>query len=117
MSFSLSGRVYKIGEFQKVTDSFAVQKFRIETEEQFPQKIEFQAVNDRCNLLQDIRIGDAVTIHFDIRGRDWAKEGREGNMTTLNVWKVEKQGSEQPAPTAQSAPQAAPVDDDDSLPF
>ncbi len=114
--FKLSGRIYKIGEVQKMTDSFSVQKFRIETDDQYPQKIEFQAVNDRCIILEPYRIGDLITVHFDVRGRDWSKGDREGNATNLNAWKIERVGGEQPA-TQQSAPQAAPapVDDTDDV--
>lgn len=108
MSFQLSGRIYKIGEFRRVTDSFAVQDFRIETEDQYPQKIQLQAVNDRSDLLKDLKIGDLVTVHFDIRGRDWAKGDKEGNATNLNVWKIEKAGGEQPAQQPQQAAPAAP---------
>jgi single-strand DNA-binding protein len=110
--FKLSGRIYKIGEVQKVTDSFSVQKFRIETDDQYPQKIEFQAVNDRCVILEPYKIGDLITVHFDVRGRDWSKGDREGNATNLNAWKIERVGDQSVAPTAmtaQSAPQAAPA--------
>jgi hypothetical protein len=111
--FKISGRLYKIGELQRVTESFSVQKFRIETDDQYPQKIEFQAVNDRCTILDPYKIDDLITVHFDVRGRDWSKGDREGNATNLNAWKIEREGGEQPAPQ-QSAPQAAPapVDDD-----
>jgi hypothetical protein len=112
--FKISGRLYKIGEVQKVTDSFSVQKFRIETDDQYPQKIEFQAVNDRCVIIEPYRIGDLITVHFDVRGRDWSKGDREGNATNLNAWKIERVGGEQPAQQAQSAPQAAPAPIDDS---
>jgi hypothetical protein len=119
--FKLSGRIYKIGEVQKVTDSFSVQKFRIETDDQYPQKIEFQAVNDRCIILEPYKIGDLVTVHFDVRGRDWSKGDREGNATNLNAWKIERVGGDQSgaantmtAPQAPPAPQAAPAPIDDS---
>ena len=108
--FKISGRLYKIGEVQKVTDSFSVQKFRIETDDQYPQKIEFQAVNDRCVILEPYKIGDLVTVHFDVRGRDWSKGDREGNATNLNAWKIERVGDQSGnanTMTAPAAPQAA----------
>lgn len=117
--FKQIGRIYKIGDFRKVSDSFSVQDFRIETDGQYPQKISFQLTQDRVTLIDAYRIGDLVTVHFDIRGRDWSKDGKEGNMTTLNAWKIDRVGGEQPQPTAApSAPQAAPApakDDADDI--
>ncbi len=127
--FKQTGRVYKIGEAKQISANFTVREFRIETEAQYSQKISFQLVNDREAIIDKFAIGDLVEVSFDVRGRDWSKDGKEGNMTTLNAWRIEKVGSEQPQPTAApSAPQAAPAPvaddstgaifgDPDDLPF
>ena len=135
-TFKQTGRIYKIGEAKQISANFTVREFRIETESQYSQKISFQLVNDRETIIDKFAIGDLVEVSFDVRGRDWSKEGKEGNMTTLNAWRIEKVGGEQPTaatenytvygtPPAPSAPQAAPVDDSaaaifgdpDDLPF
>ena len=118
-TFKQTGRIYKIGDFRKVSDSFSVQDFRIETDGQYPQKISFQLTQDRVTLIDAYRIGDLVTVYFDLRGKDYtAANGEVRNATNLNAWKIERVGGEQPTPQAQSAPQAAPApvaDDDDDI--
>jgi single-strand DNA-binding protein len=117
-TFKQTGRIYKIGDFRKVSDSFSVQDFRIETDGQYPQKISFQLTQDRVTLIDAYRIGDLVTVHFDLRGKDYTdKNGESRNATNLNAWKIERVGDQSVAPTvmtAQSTPQAtpAPVADD-----
>jgi len=116
-TFKQTGRIYKIGDFRKVSDSFSVQDFRIETDGQYPQRISFQLTQDRVTLIDAYRIGDLVTVHFDLRGKDYTKDGEARNITNLNAWKIERIGGEQPAPQ-QSAPQAAPApaaDDTDDI--
>jgi single-strand DNA-binding protein len=112
-TFKQTGRIYKIGDFRKVSDSFSVQDFRIETDGQYPQKISFQLTQDRVTLIDAYRIGDLVTVHFDLRGKDYTdKNGESRNATNLNAWKIERVGDQSVAPTAmtaQSAPQAAPA--------
>jgi len=112
-TFKQTGRIYKIGDFRKVSDSFSVQDFRIETDGQYPQKISFQLTQDRVTLIDAYRIGDLVTVHFDLRGKDYTdKNGESRNATNLNAWKIERVGDQSVAPTAmtaQSTPQAAPA--------
>lgn len=82
------------------TDSFRSRNFVIETEGQYPQFVQFQLVQDRCGIVDSHRIGDLVTVHFDIRGKRW----NEKYITSLNAWKIEGPGT--PPPTRMPAPDA-----------
>ncbi len=107
---------------------FATRNFVLEIEGQYPQQVQFQAMQDKCDLLDMHTVGGQATVHFDLRGRAWINDkGETKYFTTLNAWRIERHGSEQPAQPAQSAPQAAPApiddsaqalfDEGDSLPF
>lgn len=88
----LEGKVYKVGQPQKITETFSKREFVIETsDERYPQKIMFEMHNDRGDILDHVEAGRMVRVKFDIRGREWAD--RENNrlrfFNTLAAWAVE----------------------------
>jgi len=86
------GTIKQIGEEQIISDKFKIRTLWIETGGDYPQTVEFQAANDKCNLLGGLTAGQQVTIHFDLRGREWQnKEGETKVFNTLNLWKVESE--------------------------
>jgi len=94
----IKGRVSVIGATQQVSDKFAKRDFVIETQDQFPQLISLQVTQDKCGLLDSIKLGSEVTAHVNIRGRKWTdKDGVDKYFNTLECWKIES-GS-QPATT------------------
>ncbi len=107
MSYTAQGRLKHIGETEQKTDQFQVRDAVIETlDDKYPQLVKFQFVQDRCNLLDSYELNDLVTIHFDLRGREW--DGKY--FTNLNGWKIEKD-----APSEQ--PTTEPKNQDDAHPF
>ncbi|MEM6877744.1 MAG: DUF3127 domain-containing protein [Bacteroidota bacterium] len=87
MSFDVDGKLHKKYETEQKTDSFKAREFVIEIDGgQYPQFVKFQLVQDRCGLIDDMAEGDAVKVHFDLRGREW--QGKY--FTNLNAWRVEK---------------------------
>jgi len=100
----------------------------IETEEQYPQFVKFQLVQDKCELIDAHNEGEKIKVHFDLRGREW----NEKYFTNLNAWRIEaadgstvgaapvaaaaKQNAPAAAPTA-TAPAAPQADFDDDIPF
>lgn len=122
----LQGTLKKKGEVAQVTEKFKKLDFVITdgSNSQYPQHIAMQLSQDKCNLLDDINIGDEVLVHFNLRGREWVnKEGEVKFFNTIDVWKVAKiSGATQPN-QAQSTPQPQPqsqiidVPPMDPLPF
>jgi hypothetical protein len=41
------------------------------TDEQYPQHISVQFVQDKCDLLNSFQVGEAVKIDINLRGREW----------------------------------------------
>ncbi len=123
MSFEVVGKLYRVFDTEKKTETFQARDFVIEIEDgNYPQHIKFQLVQDRCNLIDNFTEGDAVKVHFDLRGREW----KDKFFTNLNAWRIESADSngksapttgptDQPFPTIADEP---PVDKaDDDLPF
>ena len=118
---SLTGKVYKIFETTKISDSFEKRDFVIETEDQYPQKVKFELTQNNCSKIDDLKEGEMVTVHFNIRGREWnnTQKGEMVYFVSLNAWRIEK---EQTTDTAVPFPSADTVTADtdpaaDDLPF
>lgn len=85
MSYQINGKLVKKMEIESKTASFQTREFVIVTQEQYPQYIKFQLVQDRVNAIDKFNENDELTIHFDLRGREW--QGKY--FTNLQAWKVE----------------------------
>jgi len=102
---------------EQVTDKFAKREFILETttkvkESEFTDLIKFQLTQDRCKLIEDIKIGTEIKVHFNIRGRGWEnKEKKTVYFNSLEAWKVE--------PMAVAPVEEVPEmpEENDDLPF
>ncbi|MFT4662314.1 MAG: hypothetical protein ACI8XB_002603, partial [Patiriisocius sp.] len=109
--FSINGKIKQLDDVVQVTDSFKKREVVLTQDSgQYPQHILFQMVQDNCNLVDGMAMGDEVKFHFDIRGREWTSPSGEVKFfNSLNVWRVEKVGAAAPvaettAPAAKDAP-------------
>ena len=90
-SFKLSGRVHFIGETKSFgTSGFVKREFVLETERdgKYPQMAKFEATKDRTKHLDDIAVGDEVAVEFNVRGREYSKNGTTSYFTSLEAWKI-----------------------------
>jgi hypothetical protein len=88
--YSTKGKVKQVGSEEVISDKFKKRTIWIETDGQYPQTIEFQAAQDKCDLLNGVEIGAEITVHFNLRGKTWEnKEGVTKVFNTLDLWKVE----------------------------
>lgn len=121
MSFEVVGRLHKVYDTEKKTDSFQAREFVIEVDGNYPQFVKFQLVQDRCALIDTYKEGDTIKVHFDLRGREW--QGKY--FTNLNAWRVEAgqaaaASAPPPPPAAEGAfptVSDAPASAEDDLPF
>ena len=86
---TISGEVKKIGEIFK-TDTFKKRELVIETGGDYPQVFGIEFVNAKEELLDIISVGQQVTVHVNLRGREWiSPQGDAKYFTSLNAWKIE----------------------------
>lgn len=76
---------------QQITATFTKAELVIVTEEQHPQTIKFELHNQACNELQGKAIGQRVFVNFNIRGREYVKDGNISVFNTLVAWKLTPQ--------------------------
>lgn len=101
MSFDISGRMAAIYNTVQRTESFRTREFVIETTENIGDRtitnyIKFQSVQAKTAMLDNIKIGDEVKVHFNLKGTKWMKDGRENYITNLDAWKIETQLASKP---------------------
>lgn len=67
---------------------FRKREFVVEYAEnpQYPQKIKFELVQEKCAELDKFNEGDSLKVYFNIRGSEW--QGKY--YVNLNAWKLEK---------------------------
>ncbi len=121
---SLTGKVYKIFETTKISDTFEKRDFVIETEDQYPQNVNFELTQNNCSKIDDLKEGEMVTVHFNIRGREWnnTQKGEMVYFVSLNAWRIEKGETTTletavPFPTAETVVPADTDSSADDLPF
>ena len=109
----MTGTVKVVMEPQTFSSGFSKREFVLTVEDgKYPQEIAFECVKERITLLDGINQGDAITVSFDIRGREY--NGRYFN--NLNAWKITPaSGSAAPA-SASSGSAGAPLPDDSENP-
>ena len=118
----LTGKIKLVRPTQEVSGSFKKREFVITTEEQYPQDIQVEFTQDKCDLLNDVQVGQQVTVGINIRGREWINpQGEAKYFNTIQAWKIDKGNSSPKQPQAPQQPsfQAPPATqgDDNPLPF
>ncbi|MHA3047196.1 DUF3127 domain-containing protein [Riemerella anatipestifer] len=124
----LQGTIKKIGETQTFPSGFQKRELVLLTQEQYPQPINIEFLQEKVHALDPFSEGDAVKIGINIRGREWTSpQGEVKYFNSIVGWRIEKtEGSGyQNEPTqAMNAPQTTSSsnenpfeDEDDDLPF
>lgn len=121
MAFEVEGKLHKVFPTEQKTASFQAREFVIEIPDgNYPQLVKFQAVQERCGLLDTFKEGEKIKVSFDLRGREW--QGKY--FTSLNAWRLDRVNEGAGAETQEQFPadpfpnysEAPPMDTND-LPF
>lgn len=108
MAFEVEGKLHRVFPTEQKSASFTAREFVLEIPDgNYPQFIKFQAVQERCNILDNYSEGDTVKVSFDLRGREW--NGKY--LTNLNAWRIDAGGGESQAPAPSSRAKSAPAAD------
>lgn len=102
------GKVKVINPEQQVSASFKKRELVVSTDEQYPQHILVEFVQDKCDLLNTFSVGESVKVSINIRGREWVSpQGETKYFNAIQGWRVERLAPESTA--APSANMQAPV--------
>ena len=122
----LQGKVKFIDETKEYgSNGFRKRELVITTEEQYPQHILIEFVQDKTDLLNAYQIGQNVKVSINIRGREWVNpQGETKYFNSIQGWRIENlqdvQNTEVPPIPPMEAFEPAndlKEDDHDDLPF
>lgn len=117
----LTGTVKLVMNEEVVSDRFKKRGLVLTTQEQYPQDIMIEFVQDKIDLLNGYREGESVTVSINIRGREWrSPQGETKYFTSIQGWRIQRQEAASPGVSAPYTPSAQPgaeEDTNDDLPF
>lgn len=117
------GKVKLIGETQTFgSNGFRKRELVVTTDEQYPQMIMIEFVQDKVDLLNNYAVGQDVKVSINLRGREWINpQGEAKYFNSVQGWRIENV-SAAPAQDLPPVDQFAPAadlssDEPDDLPF
>lgn len=117
---NIQGTIKEI--FQEQTfgsNGFRKREFVVTTEEQYPQHIIIEMVQDKCDLLNNFSVGSKVDVSLNLRGREWVNpQGETKYFNSIQGWKIESLSSPKVPPMEAFEPvDDLNEEDHDDLPF
>lgn len=119
----VTGTIKLIKPTESIGDrGFKKREFVVHTEEQYPQDILIELVQDKCELLNNYAEGQKVTVSINLRGREWTNaKGEVKYFNTIQGWRIENVSDNETTQTT-SEPQSNSAqdfteEDHDELPF
>ncbi|MBT8273315.1 MAG: DUF3127 domain-containing protein [Bacteroidia bacterium] len=123
----IQGKIKFIDETKEYgSNGFRKREMVVTTEEQYPQHILVEFIQDKTELLNNFQVGQDVKVSINLRGREWVNpQGETKYFNSIQGWRIEAQSA-----NAQNA-EAAPIppldafepandlneDEHDDLPF
>lgn len=123
----LQGTVKKVTDLQTFSSGFQKRELILMTEEQYPQPISIEFLQDKADLAAKFAEGERVKVSINIRGREWTSPDNVVKyFNSIVGWRIEKLENATAEPT--SAPQSSTpqestkatdvfAEDEDDLPF
>ena len=72
-------------------NGFRKREVVITTEEQYPQHILVEFIQDKCDLLDAFQMGQNVKIGINLRGREWVNpQGETKYFNSIQGWRIEE---------------------------
>ena len=104
----VTGKIKMIDQTKEVgSGGFKKRDVVVTTDEQYPQHILVQFVQDKCDLLNGFQVGEPVKIDINLRGREWTnRQGETVYFNTNQGWRIGKLQAEAPS-AAQMPPMPA----------
>ena len=122
----VQGRIKMIDETKTYgNNGFRKREIVVTTEEQYPQHILIEFVQDKCDLLNNYNTGQLVKISINLRGREWVNpQGETKYFNSVQGWRIEnlESASTENMPPVPPMEAFEPADDlneedHDDLPF
>lgn len=118
------GKIKLIGDVQTFgSNGFRKRELVVTTDEQYPQMIMVEFVQDKTDLLNNYSVGQDVKVSINLRGREWINpQGEAKYFNSIQGWRIENLSSASQANNLPPVDQFEPAskvseDEPDDLPF
>ncbi len=122
----VQGKIKMIDETKTYgNNGFRKRELVVTTEEQYPQHIMIEFVQDKTDLLNNFKVGQNVKVSINLRGREWVNpQGETKYFNSIQGWRIENleqavSGDMPPLPPEDAFEPATDFneEDHDDLPF
>ena len=121
----IQGKIKMIGDAQTFGSSgFRKRELVVTTEEQYPQHLMVEFVQDKTDLLNVFKEGQSVKVSINLRGREWVNpQGETKYFNSIQGWRIEAleaaSGQMPPMPPEDAFEPISDISEDqhDDLPF
>ena len=114
----VEGKIKVISETKVFGEKgFRKRELVITTDEQYPQQIMIEFVQDKTDLLDSFKIGQNVSVSINLRGREWVNpQGETKYFNSIQGWRIEAVNNDvQAAQPPSDLPTLDSGDNDDLL--
>jgi len=112
----ITGKIKVIEETQTIgASNFRKRGLVVTTDEQYPQMIMIEFVQDKVDLLDKYAVGQDVKVSINLRGREWINpEGKAVYFNQIQGWRIELNANDG---TPVNQPKTQGESEPDDLPF
>lgn len=114
----IRGNIYQIEKEKVYSETFKKREFVIKDDSKYPQLIKLELQNANCDKLDNYKIGEPVTVEFDLRGKEWRNQNTNEIVffNSLVAWKIERDNTPNSVQMPELPNTPGPVEEE-TLPF
>jgi hypothetical protein len=87
----IKGTIKRVMPTVVINDKFQKRDLVVTTEGEYPQDLNIQFTQNKCDVLNQYNAGDNVVVDINLKGRDYvSRDGKQSNMTMIEGWKIGK---------------------------
>ena len=111
------GEVVFITPTTSVSDKFKKREVTLKSDGEYPQYVTFQLTQDKCDLANNLKAGDAVEVSYNLRGRKWeAQDGTIKYFNSIEAWTMSLSSKTEQSPIDKLT-KTMDLESSDDLPF
>ncbi|MFL2607244.1 MAG: DUF3127 domain-containing protein [Flavobacteriaceae bacterium] len=116
----IQGKIKLIKEVQEISPTFKKRELILTTDEQYPQTLSVEFIQDKIDLLNNFKVDQSVKVGINLRGREWENPETKQlkYFNSIQGWRIDLLESNSSVPNEDLPPLDSlspfePADDND----